>query len=838
MFRTTLAGLLAHKLRLLLTSLAITLGVGFIAGTFILTDTIQSGLSQRIAASADKVDVAVLPTAGTGERRSLAAGDLAAIKGLAGVAEAQGLVKGSAALLGKDGKAVGDIATSGVSVVTGRLDRTEITAGAAPAAPDQVVIDKNTARTRGFAVGDTVRVLDGGGEPHTFHLVGLFDVGVDQQLAVTGAVGFTSATAQAMTGEKGFAEIDVVAAPGVTPERLKSAVAAALPGGARVYTGHELAQRLAQNNGADIDVIGTALLMFGLVAMFVAALVIYNTFNILVAQRTREMALLRCIGATRRQVFGSILLESAVVGLLSSALGLLAGLGLGAGALAGLSALGREVPAGGVSLAPRTIVLALAVGLVVTVAAALLPARSATKVAPVAALRAQADEHTFRTGVLRVVFAALFLLAGAGVTALGVASSPGEQALFLVMGGGVLTFFAVLILGPVMVRPLSTLAGWAPAKLSGVPGKLALDNSHRNPKRSATTTVALTIGVTLMTLISVITATTRATYTAKLDDQFPIDYMVAPQLTSLSNGDAVLPAALAASLRSRPELASTVGFRQAEARVGTDGTGDVGAFDGPYQPALVKGSMRGFEPGSAVIADDLAERLGTGPGGSITVTTPRAGAVRLKVLGVFDPESTTLPTVTVPDRAFERYFGPMGYSRLIVNAKDGVAADVSRRAVEAAAEPYPTAKVRSATEVRGQFDEALDMMLMIIGGLLGLAILISLLGIANTLSLSVHERTRESALLRALGLTRPQLRRMLSVEALILGLIGAVVGAVLGVAYGWAASQTLMDEVLFRVPVTQVLLFVALSGAAGVLAAVLPGRKAARASIVGSLAAD
>ncbi|MET8145464.1 FtsX-like permease family protein [Sphaerisporangium sp. NPDC005288] len=841
MFRTTLAGLLAHKLRLLLTSLAITLGVGFIAGTFVLTDTIQAGLSQRIAASADKVDVAVLPPVSTSENQPrLTAADLAAIKGVAGVAEAQGLVQGSAALLGKDGKAVGDFATTGVSVVGGRLNRTEITSGTAPSAPDQVVIDKNTAKTRGFAVGDTVRVLDGDGRPHPFRLVGLFDVGVDQQLAVTGAVGFAPATAQTMTGQKGFVEIDVVAAPGVTPERLKSTVSAAVTGhGARLYTGHQLAQELAKSSGADIDVIGTALLMFGLVAMFVAALVIYNTFNILVAQRSREMALLRCIGATRRQVFGSILLESAVVGLLSSALGLLAGLGLGAGALALLRTLGMDAPGGGVSLAPRTMALALAVGLVVTVGAALLPARTATKVAPVAALRTQSDEHAFRTGVLRVVFAMLFLLGGAGVTAYGVISSPGQQALFIVMGGGVLTFLAVLILGPLMVGPLSTLAGWAPARLFGVPGRLALDNSQRNPKRSATTTVALTIGVTLMTLISVITATTRATYTAKLDDQFPIDYMISPQEDLTSNADAALPRALAEGLRARPELASTVEFRQAAARIGDTGrTNDVGAFSGPYQPALSAGSMRGFAPGSAVIADDLAKRLGTGPGGSITVRTPKAGAVRLKVLGLFDPESTPLPAVTVPDTEFDRYFGPLGDSRLIVNVKDGVTPDVSRRAVEAATEPYPTAKVLSATEARGQFDEALDMALMIISGLLGLAVLISLLGIANTLSLSVHERTRESALLRALGLTRAQLRRMLSVEALILGLIGALVGAVLGVAYGWAASRTLMEGVLFRVPVTQVLLFVLLSGAAGVLAAVLPGRRAARASIVGSLAAD
>ncbi|WP_214413490.1 ABC transporter permease [Sphaerisporangium fuscum] len=842
MFRTTMAGLRAHKLRLLLTSLAITLGVGFITGTFVLTDTLQAGFTQQIAASADKVDVAVLPGEQQGGKPAyLRDDDLAKIRGAAGVADAQGLVQGSAALIGKDGKAVGDMPTTGIAIVRGRLDRTEITSGAAPAADDQVVIDKNTAKTRGFAPGDTVSVLDSHDKPHTFQLVGLFDVGVDQYLAYTGAVGFTPATARAMTGEKGFTEVDVAAAPGVTPEKLKSAVAAALPGkGHEVLTGKELASRLAKANGADTEVLAAGLLMFGLVAMFVAALVIYNTFNILVAQRAREMALLRCIGATRKQVFGSILLESAVVGLIASALGLLAGLGLGAGALLVFKAMGQAAEGAAVSLAPRTIAVALAVGVIVTVGAALMPARTATKVAPMAALRTQTDEQNFRTGVLRSVFAALFLLAGGGVTTFGIMKSPGQEALYIVMAGGVLTFFAVLILGPVIVRPLSAFAGWAPAKLFGVPGRLAMDNSRRNPKRSATTTVALTVGVTLMTLISVVTATTRATYTQKLDEQFPIDYMVSAQAGGSSGKqDQGVPRSIAAELRARPELASVVEVRRSDAKVGKgDRTFPVGTYSGPYQLALGQGSMRGFTGAAAVLSTSAAKDLAVRPGGTLALATPKSGRVEVKVVGTFDENSAPLPDIVVPDASFEEYFGHLQDERLLVNAKDGVAADVSRKAVEAAAHAYPTVKVLSSTEARGQFDQALDMVLMVITGLLGLAILISLLGIANTLSLSVHERTRESALLRALGLTRPQLRRMLSVEALILGLIGAIVGAVLGVTFGWAATHTMLAEVLFRVPVAQVLLFVALSGLAGVVAALLPGRRAARASIVGSLASD
>ncbi|GII75062.1 ABC transporter substrate-binding protein [Sphaerisporangium rufum] len=833
MIRTTLAGLRAHRLRLLLTALAITLGAGFIAGTFVLTDSLQAGVTRQVAASADRVDVAVLPRAGHGKPGEA---ELAAIRRTAGVAEAHGLVRGPAALVGKDGKVAGDTPTTGVSVVTGRLGRTAMTTGRAPAADGEIALDENTARTRGFAAGDTATVLDSADRPHTFQVVGLFDVGVDQELAYTGAVGFTPDAARRMTGEKGFAEIDVAAA-GVPPERLKAAVTAALGGaGHRVLTGDELAAELARVNGGNLEFLTLALLMFGLVAMLVATLVIYNTFNILIAQRTREMALLRCLGATRRQVFGSVLLESLVVGVLSSLAGLAAGYGLGAGALRAGTAFGLQSAPVDATLTPRTIAVALAVGVLVTVAAALLPARAATRVAPIAALRTQSEEREFRAGAARLVIAGLFLLAGAGVTVAGTRMPPGEQALFVVMGGGVLIFCGVLVLGPVLVRPLSAVAGWAPARLFGVPGRLAVDNSRRHPKRSATTTIALTIGVTLMTTLSVITATTRATYTAQLDEQFPIDYLVSGQFGRADAGGA-LPREIAATLRARPELASVTQVRGAEARIG-DAKGRVVTYHGPYTVDLIQGGMRDFTAGGALIGSNTADSLKLKPGDTLTVTTAKAGVQRLKVAGVYESGKALVSGVVVPEGAFETYFGRLDDDRVLVGARDGVTAGDSRKAVEAAVAAYPTAKVVSTTEVRGEFDQALDTALAVVTGLLGLAILISLIGIANTLSLSVHERTRESALLRALGLTRRQLKRMLSVEALVLGLIGAIVGVVLGTAYGWAASRTIATDVLFRLPVGQVALFVVLSGLAGVLAAVLPARRAARASVVGALAAD
>ncbi|WP_327086941.1 FtsX-like permease family protein [Nonomuraea sp. NBC_01738] len=831
MIKTALAGLRAHKLRLLLTSLAITLGVGFIAGTFVLTDTIDAGFSQKITAEADKVSVAVLPgPEKTTDPKPLPESLLGRIRSIPGVFDAQGLARGPAPLLGKDGRAVGDLPTTAFSMVSGPLARMTLVSGVGPGSDDNAaVIDKNTARTQGFKLGDTITVLDAQKRQHSFKLVGLVDTGLDQELGFTGGVGFTTATTQRMTGVSGFEEIDIA---GTEPDKLKQAVAREIGDGYVLKTGKELAATLAKSAGVDTEVLKLGLLLFGLVAMLVAALVIYNTFNILIAQRIREMALLRCIGATRGQVFSSILFESVVVGIVSSLLGLAAGYGLGAVAMAALGWADAPLPTGAsVTLAPKTIAIGLAVGLVVTVAAALMPARGATRVAPIAALRSQVEEQTFRTGVLRMVFAGLFLLAGIGATVLGVSSEPGQSALFTVVGGGALTFFAVLILGPVLVKPLSALVGWIPGKLFGVPGRLAVDNSGRNPKRAATTTVALTIGVTLMTLISVITASTRVTMAGKLDDQFPVDYMLMSQ-----SREPEIPREVAGQLRDKPELGSVLQLREARGKVGKTPV-EVGTYSGPMTPVLKSGSMSGFAAGQAVLSDTLAEELGVRQGGTLTVKTAKAGQVALKVVAISDGEAGTLPSLTVPEAAFDQYFGKVPDARLLVNIKDGVDPDRARQVVESVADPYPTLRVQSSTDLRGQFDEALDMMLMIITALLGLAILISLLGIANTLSLSVHERTRESALLRALGLTRPQLRRMLSVEALVLGLIGALVGVALGVVFGWAAMRTLVDGAAFELPVWQVLSFVALSGVAGVLAALLPARRAARASIVGSLAA-
>ncbi|MFC6879721.1 MULTISPECIES: ABC transporter permease [Actinomadura] len=837
MLRTTLAGLRAHKLRLLLTAVAITLGVGFIAGTFVLTDSMDSGVQQTFARGADKVDYAVRPSATASE--DIPAALVGRIRSLPGVKDVHGQVKGDAALVGRDGKTVGDMQTVGLSVPDGRLLRYDLDKGRVPRGSGEAVLDSRTAGRQHFSVGDAVSVLDSKGAAHRFTVVGLVDFGIDQDASMRGAVGFDPATAALMTGEKGVEEIDVIGSD-------RAAIAAAAGPKYEVYTGKRLGETLAKAAGADTKIIRTGLLIFGLVAMLVSALVIYNTFTILIAQRMREMALLRCVGATRRQVFGGVVAESAVVGLVGSVTGLLVGLGLGAGAMALFNALGANMPTAGVALTPRTVVVGLLVGIVVTVLSALLPARAATRVAPVAALRSDLEPGggRFRLGWVRSVLTAVFAVGGLGAAFLGaVVMEKGESSMFMVAGAGGLMFLAVVTVMPALVRPLGRVAGAIPARLGGVPGRLAVENARRSPHRTATTTIALTIGVGLMSLFAVVGASAKVSSEHQLQQQFPVDFQVNNELNSESRP---IPRALAEGLGKRPEFERVIEKKEKETGVAAPGASlgaeasqaTVGMVSGDalgtvLKPEFTSGSAAALKPGTAVVGDLFAKDRGLATGATVQVRTPR-GPVPVKIVGIYGGD-LPLPDVLVPDTDFARHFGSPGPNAIYVKVKDGVSAASARTVVQDAARPYPTVKVASAAEIKEEFTDAIDMMLMIFGGLLGLAIIIALFGIANTLTLSVVERTRESALLRALGLTRRQLRRMLSVEALVMAVIGAFTGVVLGVGFGWAATGSMDDDAVFAVPYLQIVGFIALAAVAGVLAAVLPARRAAKASIVESL---
>ncbi|WP_018654646.1 ABC transporter permease [Actinomadura flavalba] len=833
MLRTTLAGLLAHKVRLLLSTLAITLGVGFIVGTFVLTDSVDRGVAVTFAKSADKVDAAVLPREAD---EPVTPQTLDAIRRVPGVTAVHGMVKGDAPLLGRDGRAVGDFPTVGLSVPQGPLLRYDVRRGRVPHGPSDVVLDQRTASRHGFAVGDTVTVLDPADRPHRFTVTGLIDVGIDPDANFQGAVGFDPATARRMTGAKGFTEVDVL---GADAAALTTAAGAAN----RVLSGDALAAELTRENGADADVIRTGLLLFAFVAMLVSALVIYNTFSILITQRMREMALLRCVGATRRQVFRGVLAEAVVVGLVGSLLGLAAGALLGLGALAAINAAGAGLPSAGVVLTPLTIALALFVGIVVTVGAAVLPARAATRVAPVAALRAEQEPGggRFRPGPLRLGVTALFGVGGLAITVFAAGFlEKGQVALFSVALGGTVLFLGVLALMPVLVGPLGRVAGAVPARFGGVPGRLAVANARRSPRRTATTTIALTVGVGLMSLFAVIAASSKEQTDRRLADQFPVDFQVSAQLGRDSD-TARVPHALATALRARPELDAVTEHRWHETRIaGEERTVTAvtpSAWGTVVRPEFRAGSLAAFRSGTAIVDEETAKSLNLRTGSEIALRGKKGAETKVKVAGVFGGD-TPLSGVVVPEPDFLGYFGPQDPSRIYAKVAEGADEDTARAVMEKELRPYPSVILGSSAEMKAELNKAIDMILMVFAGLLGLAILIALFGIANTLTLSVVERTRESALLRALGLTKRQLRRMLSLEALIMAVIGAATGVVLGIAFAWAATRAMTEEAAFAVPYAQIALFIALSAVAGTAASFLPSRRATKASIVESLTHD
>ncbi|GAA3721023.1 putative ABC transport system permease protein [Spinactinospora alkalitolerans] len=844
MLRTTLAGLRLHKSRLFTTALAIVLGVMFVTGTLVFTDTLRESFGTQVMGSAEKLDaVALADLADVGpddEVPRLAPETLAEIEDLPEVAAAQGVIKGDAPLLDADGRAMGTLPTLGISV-GGGVERYEAAEGRLPTAGDEVALATTSADQGDYEVGDAVGVLDSEGEEHAFTVTGLIDFGLDQEVGYRGAVAFTPDATERMTGVGEYAEIDVIGTEGTPAAEVKDAVAAVAGGDAEVMTGRELGEELADAAGAQADVMATGLLLFAAIAVFVAALVIYNTFAILIAQRQREMALLRCVGATRGQVFRGVLVEAVIIGLLSSAVGVAVGIGLGAGAFTvggELLANGSSVPASPV-ISPLAVGVGLLVGTAVTLVASLLPARRATKVPPLAALRTSAVANGMEKGIgrLRVCSAAVFLLGSGAVLGGALAGEPGQQALMLVVASGMLCFVGVLIIGPLLVRAVVGLVG-RPMRRIGVPSMLAADNARRSPKRAATAMIALTVGATLMTGYSVISASLQTTMNEMLEEQFPVDFALMPQLGEDGGG---VPAPVGEELRESPEIGKVFSSRSTEADV--DGepvrpSAYLGADIGTDISSDVEsGDLDGLGPGAVTLNASTASRLDVGFGEEITLEGAD-GEESFEIVAVVS-DMGSLPGLTMDESDFAAVFPDADTDeRVYVNAAEGVSSGEARDAVDAAIAEYPTVRVDGSAELKQQYTQMLDIMFMTVSALLALAIIIAVFGIANTMALSVLERTRESALLRALGLARPQLRRMLSIEAVLVSVIGTGVGIGLGVLFGWAAGATAIGDMTFTLPAARIAVFIAVAVVAGLLAAVMPARRAAGTSITGALAAE
>ncbi|GAA1071808.1 FtsX-like permease family protein [Nocardiopsis exhalans] len=909
MLRTTLAGLRLHKSRYVTTVLAILLGVMFVSGTLVFADTLEASYEESVMGSATSVDAIAVPEAEEGEDEDgfpldpVPFGDavLDDIRALPEVADADGLVRGQAVLLDAEGRAFGF--TPPAAIGLGETSRFSASEGELPAADDEIALATSTSSQTGFEVGDTVTVLDPDQDSREFTVTGLVNFGVDPSYSYGGAVVFAQDTVEEMTGASGYSEINVMSTEGTTDEDAAAAVATVT--GTDVQTGAEFGEAMAEASGSETAILRIALLLFGVIAMFVAGIVIYNTFAILIAQRQRELALLRCVGAKRGQIFRSVLTESFVVGLFASVLGVLAGTGIGAlGARFGGQLMGTGATASLV-VSPTAVIVGLLVGTLMTVFSALIPATRATRVAPLAALRTSATAAGLEkgTGWMRVVFGLVAFAVSAALVGLSQSMSPDPNGLFVVTGAALVAFVGVVVLGPLLVRGIVRVIG-IPLRRVGVPSMLAVDNSTRSPRRAATAMIALTVGATLITGYSVISASFESTMTKQLDESFPVDYQVSaqyapdgPATTAGTEAEAAEEEALEQgapeegdTAQGTPEDGAAEGPGSGEGAVDEGGAVEGEAVDEetgtPLVPReveeklsasplldkviserstylddftdldsmglpvsayfgaemgvdmraeTVEGDLDDFGTGKVLLTESYAD--GTGVGDTITLPAP-GGDLDLEVAAVLENGAAFWGAVITPTD-FTAAFPSVEEGRYLhIQAAEGTDPAEVREAVYAAVDDYPMVQVMSVAEMKNQFSEMMNIAFYTIAAMLGLAIIIAVFGISNTMALSVLERTRESALLRALGLAKGQLRRMLSVEAVLLCLIGAGIGIALGVLFGWAAGAAILPGLVFSIPTAQITVFIAIAVLAGLLAAVLPARRAAGTSITGALASE
>jgi putative ABC transport system permease protein len=847
MWNATLKGLLAHKLRLAATALAIVLGVSFVAGTYVLTDTISATFDNLFKQVTKGIDVAVRTNAtfssqGMEVREPMPASVLDQVTAVPGVRVAEGNVTGYAQFVGKDGKPVttGGAPTLGVSFAadTPFTAGSEIRAGRLPRGPGEVVVDAKTANDAGFRVGDRVKVLFQG-PARTFTVVGIVGFAQADNLGGATLAGFDPRTAQQVLNREGeFDEIDVAAQPGVTPTQLRDRIRAALPARYEALTGQELAaDQAAAINDTLGRFLGTALLAFAFVALLVGGFLIFNTFSIIVAQRTRELALLRCLGASRRQVMGSVLLESVVVAVVAS----LVGLGLGVLIALGLRALlsgflGADLPSTGTVLLPRTVIVALLVGLVVTVLSALTPARKATRVPPVAALQPETAfaETGFRRR--RVVIGVLITAVGVALLLAGLFRPEGNR-LANVASGAVVVFFGVAILSPLVARPLARMIGWPFARLFRLPGNLARLNAMRSPRRTASTAAALMIGLALVAFVSIFAASIKTSTAKTLDDSVSADYIL--------NTDNFQPFSteVAKRLAEQPELeavaATRFGIWKLRGATKQLQAVDPIAYGKVVRTEVTAGSLDALANGGLAVKDTVARANGWTVGKNVPMEFPSNGVQQVPIRAIYKDNSLN-GDFLLSLRDYERGYADQLDSQVLVKAAPGVDPAASRAAIDRVVADFPNVTVRDRAEFRAEMTRQINQVINLFYSLLGLAILIALFGIVNTLALSIFERVRELGLLRAVGATRRQLRSMIRWEAVIIAILGAVLGLVVGVFFGWTVVRASrgIGITAFTLPGGQLVLFVAAAGLAGILAAILPGRRAAKVDMLRAITTE
>ncbi|MBQ0882575.1 ABC transporter permease [Streptomyces sp. RT42] len=842
MFRTALRNVLAHKARLLMTVLAVMLGVAFVSGTLVFTNTISGALQNSSAKGFDHVDVAVTPEFQeaegdkVGEQPELTQALVEDSASVPGAASAIGVVSGFTAVADKDGDLIGDgWSTKGGNYWGEKDPRYPLTDGRAPEGEGEILIDSKTAGRTGYGVGDTVR-MSVDGPVITPKVVGVFTTD-DGSVAAGGSLTlFDTATAQKLFGKAGtYDEIDVKAKDGVTQAALKAELDKALPKDlVETTTAEKLADDQAEAIASSMSGMKQGLLVFAGIALFVGTFIIANTFTMLVAQRTKELALMRAVGASRRQVTRSVLIEAFVVGVVAAVTGLLAGIGIGAGMRALMSSMGEVVPDGPLVVSAGTVVAALAVGVLVTMLAAWLPGRRAAKIPPVAAMSSVHAKATTKSLVLRNTLGALVSAAGIAVVlaATTMGGSDGQAPMGL---GAVLLIIGVFILTPLLSRPL--IAAAAPVlRLFGVSGKLARQNSVRNPRRTAATASALMIGLTLITGMTVMAGSLQKSIDKMASAAIEADYVV-----SMANGNWLSPD-VSEKLAGADGVTAVSPMRNSPARIGGDTeylTGVNGSTIGELTDLKVE--QGAFEVGGTevVVDGDTAKENGWKAGSAFTVAYEDGEKQRLTVAGVYEGNDM-LRGIMVDNAVLTPHLTDPVDMQVMVKMSDG-ASSAAKDSLQQALDTNPAIKIQDKKDISNEIAKMFTLMLNMLYGLLAMAVIVAVLGVINTLAMSVFERSQEIGMLRAIGLDRKGIKRMVRLESLVISLFGGVLGIGLGVFFGWAAGELMGSTIAtyeLVLPWGRMGVFLLLAAVVGVLAALWPARRAARLNMLQAIKAE
>lgn len=846
MLKASWKSLLGRKLRLFMSAFAIILGVSFVSGSFIFTDTLGRAFDGIVNTVGD---VVVRPESASsdfdsGPTSKTVPGSLVrSLAALPGVARADGNVSNPTTfVVSTQGKLIGGGGPPGLGLshndapTSAGEPPASLSRGRWPTTSGEVVLDSSTAKRAGYAVGDTVKLVTSGAQPVvTARLVGIAEF-------KGGTVGatlsfFDTRTAQQLFlgGKDEYSDAWVTAADGTSAEDLAKAVQAKLPSGYEAVTGASVAKESATGINKALNFINVFLLVFAGIALFVGSFLIINTFSILVAQRSRELAMLRALGAGRHQVTRSVLFEAFVVGLVGSTVGLGLGFALAIGIQKLFAQFGLDLSGSPLVFRPSTAVIAYAVGLVVTMVAAYLPARRAGKMPPVAAMR---DDVALPESALhrRVWVGAVLFMGGLVAGYLGAFTSISNSAYWV--GGGVLgVVLAAILTSPVVGRPVIALLGWGYRRSFGAVGVMAEQNATRNPRRTAATASALMIGLTLVSMMSVFGASAKASVDKSINANFAADYV-------LSNAVGLpFSTAVTADVAKVPGVATVAAVRYLPVSVNQDrgfaAAVDPATFGKAVPVEFRSGSLAGLKDGTVLVSEDRAKKQHLAVGS--TVRTDVSGTQgSAKVAGVFVSSAALPNSILVSLATAEKAGVPVQDSAVFVVRDRGAKAAAVEAGIDKVIADVPTVTLKNQDEFAAEQRKPIDQLLYIIYALLGLAVIIAVLGIVNTLALSVIERTREIGLLRAVGLSRRQLRTMLRLESVAIALLGAVLGVVLGLAAGWALQRSLADDGIdvLSIPGVQLAVFVVLAGLVGVLAALWPGRRAARLDVLRAITTE